>query len=1099
MGKLLLRMLREIKGSLGQFLSLVLVIAVGSFMFAGLFATISSIRASVDEYYEEQDMADIWVRFNGIDTATVSSLAAQMDMQAQGRYSRIFDGTFNGEAIEVKLCSVTDINAVRLESGSLPRNDYEIVVDTKFAQANSLALGSTLHIEQDNGSVAMTVCGIGNSPENAWKVSATTSGMVKQKLYAAGYTTENTMRELIRGSEQYREKYDDLIEEFEDPQADLDKAKSKLMEKEQDFSDSEADSREQLSDAKEDLADAKDKLTEASSELNENEREQQDNIADAQDEINDGYDTIEKNQHKLDDKMQEAEEKFDGLYAQVASAQQDIDTKKAQVDAGLNSVSQARTQLTAQREAAAGQYAAKIAQAEESGASQQEIEALEAERDQALGAIDASLSDLDQKENTLNSSLEALKAAQKELDGKKSQIDVQKQLADMEFKIAQSKIDDAELMLKAQQKTLDSSQELVDKQLDSAQEQIDNGRESYDNSAEKLGEQEDTFNEKIIDSREDLDDAWDDYYEKEQNFLDAKQEAVDTLNDALLGYNEVVAVTDDPEAVADMMEEQEHYVASTLRDEQSSAKSVKGSMDVVGIISCVIPVVFFLVAALIAFISMSKMVENQRMQIAVMQAMGIGKGKILSGYVLYSLIASVLGSFGFAALGNKLIPMLLTHMFTTRFILPPITTPTYWYLIVAPFVLSMLFSGSATIIAARAVFREVPAQAMRPRPPKKSKPILLERLPGLWRRMGYASKLNSRNIFLNKKKILMSCVGVLGCVTLVLTGLSIQTSAQSMLDLYHASLQYNMEIRFEDEIDYQAIKDCPYAIAELSSGGGLRTTMPDEQDAGLLLQVLPTGSTAVGYHDAAGKDIRLTEKGVVLTRNIAQEYDVEQGDFLKLSYEDTAFRVRVASVAEQYAGGNSLVSQDYLKALDIDFTPDEVFIKMSNSADAAETQAYFEGVKGVKSVTNEQELMNSVRDMLAMLNVVVRITIAAACILSVTVIYNITSINIFERTRELATLRVLGYYKKEAARLVFAENMVITGVGFLLGVPVGTILFQALTQGFVNSGIYLPRSIALPNIGFSLVLVYVLSIGTSLLLSRRIARIDMVEALKGVE
>lgn len=1099
MGKLLLRMLREIKSSLGQFLSLVLVIAVGSFMFAGMFANINSIRGSVDAYYEEQDMADIWVRFNGIDTATVSSLAAQMDMQAEGRYSRMFDGTLNGEAIEVKLCSVTGINAVRLEIGSLPHNDYEIVVDTKFAQVNSLQLGSILQIEQEDGSVDMTVCGIGNSPENAWKVSGNTSGVVKQKLFAAGYTTENTMRELIRSGEQYREKYDELMEEFEDPQADLDEAKSKLMENEQDFSDTKADSIEDLDEAKGDLEEAKDKLDEASSELDENEREQREKIDDARDEIYDAYDTIEENQNKLDEKMEEADEKFDELYDQIKDAQAEIDVNQAQLDAGFASVGQARTQLIAQREAAAAQYAAQIAQAEESGAPQEEIEALEEERDQALGAIDAALTDLDEQENSLDGSQDQLDAAQKELNSKKSQIDVQKQLADMEFKIAQGKIDDAELMLDSQQKTLDSSQELLDKQFDSAKEQLDASRESYDSSVDKLGEQEDELDEKLADSSENLDEAWEDYYEKEQEFLDAKQEVVDEFNEALLGYNEVVAITDNPEAVADMMSEQEHYLSYTLRDEQPSAKSVRGTMDIVGTISYVLPVVFFLVAALIAFISMSKMVENQRMQIAVMQAMGIEKGTILSGYLMYSFIASLLGSFGFAALGNKLIPMMLTRMFTTRFILPPIVTSTYWYLIVAPFVLALLFSGTASVIATRAVFKEAPAQAMRPRPPKKSKPILLERMTGIWSRMGHAAKLNSRNIFLNKKKIFMSSVGVIGCVTLALTGLSVQTSAQGMQELYQSSLQYDFVVKFEDEIDHQALAQCPYSIAGQSVGGGLRTTMPDEQDAGLLLQVLPASSTAVRYHDAHGEEIRLMEKGVVLVRNIAEEYGVEEGDFLKLSYDDTMFRMRVASVAEQYAGGNSLVSEEYLKALEIDFTPDEVFIKMADPADASAAQAYFEGINGVKSVTNVQEMSNIVRDMLAMLNVVVRITIAAAGVLSVTVIYNITSINIFERTRELATLMVLGYYKNEAGRLVFAETLVVTGVGFLLGVPGGVLLFQGLAQAFVNSGIYLPRSITFSNIAFALVFVYVLSIGTSLLLSRRIARIDMVEALKSVE
>ncbi len=1099
MGKLLIRMLREIKHNLGQFLSLVLVIAVGSFMFAGLFATIISIHHSVDVYYEEQDMPDVWARFNGIDDDTIHSLSVQMDMQAEGRYTRIFDATLNEEPIQMKLSSVTGLCAVRLKSGVMPQNEYEIVVDSKFARANSITTGESIRLEQPDGEVTLTVCGIGDSPENAWKVNNSTSGVVKDKTFAAGYTTADTMRTLIKNSEQYAQKYDELMEEFDDPQADLGEAKSDLMEKEQEYADGKADALSEIHDAKSDLIEAKDKLADAGDELDESKAEQDEKIADAHNELDDGWDTLADGQDELDDKQEEAEAKFNDLYGQIADAQKGIDDKQAQIDAGAAAIAQSRTQLTQQRELLAAQYDEQIRQAEESGAPQEEIDALEDAKEQALEAIDDGLSELDEQEAVLNASQTQLDDAQKELDAKKNGVDVQKKLADMEFKLAQSKLDNAEMMLKSQEKTLDASEEMANKQLDSAQKQLDEKTDSYESAVEKLEKQEDTVNDNLASSRESLDDVWETYYDKEQEFTDKKQEVIDELNDALLGYSEVLIMTDDPDAAVTMLSEQDHYVTSILREDQASAKAVQGGMDIVGIVSYVFPVVFFLIAALIAFISMSKMVENQRMQIAVMEAMGIHKGKILSGYLLYSLLASFLGSFGFAALGNRLIPPLLTHMLTNRYILPPVPVPMYWYLIVAPFVLGMLFSGAATVIAARSVFKEVPAQAMRPRPPKKSKPILLERLTGVWTRLSYASKLNCRNIFLNKKKILMSSVGVLGCVALVLMGLSIQTSAEKILQLYKDSVQYDLQIQFEDKVDYNALNRCPYPIAKTDLGGGLRVTLPDEQDDGLMLQVLPAGSDMVRYHDQQGEDIKLTQTGVVIPRNVAEEYELQKGDTMKLQMDDTVFRVRVSAVAEQYAGGNSLISKAYVDALELEYTPDEAFLRLENAADTQAAQAYFAGIDTVKSVTSAMELSNSVRDSLEMLKVIVKVIIAAAAVLSVTVIYNITSIHIFERTRELATLMVLGYYKNEAGRLVFAENLVITGVGFVLGVPAGAALFSGVAQTFRNAGIHLPHGIELQNAVFALVLVYALSIMTNLLLKRRISRIDMVEALKGVE
>lgn len=790
MGKLLLRMIREIKNCTGQFLSLVLVIAVGSFMFSGLFTTIISIGNGVDSYYEQQNMADLWVRFNGIDYESIQSISEKTGIEAEGRYARVCDAHIGNQAITLRLYSITAINAVSLISGSLPVNDNEIVVDSKFAEANALEPGSIITVKEFSGERDLTVCGIGNSPENAWKINNSTSGVVKQKSFAIGYGTESTVKSMITASETYQKK----------------------------------------------LA--------------------------------------------------------------VASN---------------------------------------------------------------------------------------------------------------------------------------------------------------------------------------------------------NQTAIDELNRSMLSYTEVLIRTNDTSAVIELMSAEENYISHTVFDEHASVISVQGAIDIIAVISYIFPVIFFLVAAMIAFISMSKMVENQRMQIAVMEAIGISKIEIICGFMFYSILASAIGSFAFAAAGSRLIPALLTRMFTNRYMIPAIVVPVYSYLIYLPFVIGIVFSGAATLLAARSVFKEVPAQAMRPKPPTASKTILIERFSPLWNRTSYAFKLNCRNIFLNKRKILLSSVGVIGCVTLVLMGLSIQSSAKTMLHLYQESIEYDLVVSYENATGEEITKDCPVSLMQTEDSATLRTVLPEYGDSGLNIQVLPLGSDMVRYIDETGKNISIDETGVIIPRSFADKHGIQKGDSLRLSIDGKEFNVQISAVAEQYVGSTGTISDVYAEMLDIEYGYSEALIKLTNYEDTEMARQYFEAKSGVKSVTSIAELSGSAKDSLSMLNMLVRVIILAAAVLSVTVIYNITSIHIFERTRELATLMVLGYYKNEAGRLVFVENLVITGVGFLLGLPLGAVFFEGVVRTFVDAGINLPHDITMFNIAVTLILVYGLSIATNLLLKRRINRIDMVESLKGAE
>lgn len=1099
MAKLILRMIREIRNSMGQFLSLVLVIAVGSFMFAGLFATIISIDNGVNTYYEQQNMADMWVRFSGIDTDKINTLEKQIDMEAEGRYNNTFDATLNDRNVVLHLCSLTSINAVRLESGAMPENDYEVVVDSKFAETNELSIGSKIMVEQAKDAVPVTVCGIGNSPENAWKVNNNSTAEVKQNEFAAGYTNEATMKALIAGGEAYEEKKDEVLDEFVEPQVELDNARNELVQKESDLENENISAQIELDDAEEKLDDADSQLNDASEQLESEKADQNTQNEDAQNKIDSSRAAINSQQAALNTQKAQAEDQFNDLYAQLAASEQELDSRQAQIDAGYDQIASQKEQLEQQRVDVTNQYDEQIQAAIDAGWPEEEIELLRQQKAQALAAIDAAEKELDSQKADLDVSQAEINQKRTELEQSKKDLDTQKQLSDIQLSLAQGKIDDANIIVNQQEQNLNMGKAIAEDKIDSAQSELDKQMESYEDSVKQFDAQESDVDKKFDDARQQLDDSWDDYYEKEEEFNQQKQDAIDTLDDSMLSYSEVVVRTDDPDAVASIMEEQDNYIYHTVRADQPSAKSVQGGIDIIGVLSGIFPVVFFLVAALIAFISMSKMVENQRTQIAIMEAIGVSKRKIVFGYLFYSIFASVLGSFAFAILGNNTLPVLLTNMFVGRYLIPDIAVPVYGQLILIPFVMGVLFSGIATLIATRAVFREVPAQAMRPKPPANSKTILIEKLRGVWKRMSYASKLNARNIFLNKKKIFFSSVGVIGCVMLTIMGLSIQSSAESMLDLFKNSINYDLSVSFEDTVDSGLIQASPYALVASEDSAALRANLPDYDNGGLSIQIFPLGSTAVQYVDAKGRALAVPQKGMILPQSMAEEYGIQKGDTIKLLVDDETYRMQVTDIADQYVNGNAIISSVYADALGLPYDFDTSLIRLSNPDEAEAAQAYFKGADEVKSVSSRSELMDMTKDSLSMLNMIVRVIILAAAVLSVTVIYNITSINIFERERELATLMVLGYYKNEAGRLVFSENLVVTGLGFLLGIPLGGVLFEWVLLTFRNAGIYLPNTITIMNIGISLAMVYGLSIATNLLLKKRISRIDMVESLKGVE
>ena len=558
-------------------------------------------------------------------------------------------------------------------------------------------------------------------------------------------------------------------------------------------------------------------------------------------------------------------------------------------------------------------------------------------------------------------------------------------------------------------------------------------------------------------------------------------------------------VTGDADTAAAIAVQNENFVTSFSRDGQVSYHSVDEAMAPYRTMSYLFPVIFFLVAAAIAFISISKMVESQRSQIAVMQAMGVSKMKIRFGFLSYALTASVLGALPFAVLGNLFVPSYITGIFTMQYDLPGVINRLMPAYILLPLLLSFAFTGAAALLAVQRALRETPSQGMRPRAPKHTRAILLERWGAFWRRTKHATRLALRNVFGHKGRILLSSVGVIGSVMLLVAGFSLRDSAGSIIQTTVESMPYDLAVMLNEAPDnLQQTPGAAYAEALEFTDSTAGSLLLDEEIA-MRFQFVSPGSTLVHLVGADGCAIAFDENTVVLPQTVAAAYGIHPGDTIETEVRGTQAAFTVTDIGEEYLAKTLYVSSPAAEAAGMEVNRDTVLMLLRDGSDAAAVQDMLRSDPSVLGVTSSADIVQKAGDAVLMLNAVIVVIILAAAVLAVAVLYNISAVNILERTREYATLLVLGYSRKDVNRIISAENTALTAVGCLLGIPAGLGLFSYMAAAISRDDLTLPNGFGPLAVMLSILFVFLFSILTSRLLRGKIRRIHLVEEIKGVE
>ena len=946
------------------------------------------------------------------------------------------------------------------------------------------------------------------------------------QLQAEGQQTLDDARQ------EMNDKFAEADQEFADAEQELNDARTELD-----------DGWAELNDARAELDDGWAQWQDGQNELAENERTAEQGINDAAAQLEEGRRQLEEGGKTLDESQAQLDAARTETEQQLAAAQAQLDEGKAQAQQGLETAQAAEAgvagqlyepliplwdawktaavaawtpvgELTVQAESLQKQLDALPADDPQRVELQTQLDGLNAQLAQATADAqsDAATAGARQafKENTgglisedmlnqLDALAQGLGTAQGAVNGMEDQqaaFDEQAAAARAQLDEAQAQIDAGRAQLAAGWKQFNDGMARFEEQAADIRGQIAQGKTELQDSLTELQDGEADYADgltELQDGETEYADGVAEYEENKQDYDEARAEAEQKLADG--------------EAELADLEMTHWYVQDrTSLSSYSSIQSDTASIEALGVM---FPVIFFTVAVLISLTSVTRMVEEERGLIGTYKALGFGRGAIYGKYLTYAAAACVLGALLGEVGGYILMPMFMRYIFQEMY-----TIPRYLLGFDAAFGLggpALFLAGmlGATALACRSELNQTPAALMRPKSPRAGSRVLLERFPKLWNRIRFLNKVTIRNLFRYKKRLTMTVFGIAGCTALMVCGLGLHDSVVAMMPLqYEQYYQYDLLVAGTGEDD-------PALLERLAADEAVEAIQPvymetvtlrgaDGHEESVQLTVFPDGASTEGWYglvNAEGDSLPLTNGQVILTRNAAELMGLAVGD--SLTVRDMELReapVTIGALAENCLGNSVYMTEATYAELFEAYTPNAALARLK--IDESEQRAFADELRredGVASATSTQALKEDFSQNFAMMNAVVYLLTGLAAGLAFVVLFTLSTTNISERQRELATIKVLGFYDREVHAYVNKETLLLTGMGILVGLPFGRLLTGWLIGMLSLPAAQVPVVLNPTSYLLAAAASFVFALAVDLLTNRILDHIDMVEALKSVE
>ena len=818
---------------------------------------------------------------------------------------------------------------------------------------------------------------------------------------------------------------------------------------------------------------------------------------------------LEEQEAAVSQQIQASEAQIESQRQQLAATRSELESGLAAVEDGLSQLSQKESELNAGREqitAGQAEIDAGWIQIQEQentlAASKAEIEAGEQELEKGQKQLKAAKKKLNKAQKEIDSNAETLAAGQAELDANVAKLN------DSEAQYAsglEQYNSGARQIAENEAKLTSGEQEIAEneaKLADGEKEIADNEKKLAD------GEKEITDNEKK------LQDAVKDLKKGEKDLADGKKEYEDAKKDAEDEIAENQQKLDDAKKELEDLEMPEWMV--TDREDLPEYTDYGDNADRLRNIGQVFPVIFFLVAALISLTTMTRMVEEQRTQIGTLKALGYKKSAIAAKYICYAFFATLLGSVLGMLIGEKIIPYIIITAYGIMYhnVANTISIDYQPGFALIASTASVVCTVGATLFASGKELQETPASLMRPPAPKEGKRVLLERLTFIWKHLSFSWKSTIRNLFRYKKRLIMTVFGIAGSMGLMLVGFGIQDSISDIAAIQYRELQHydGMVIEDSDATEEEHAELFEYMkeneqIAHCNRVQMTKISAP-KGSSNISIYLFVPESLSEFARDVTlknritGETYELTDEGAAISEKTASLLGLKVGDMIPLKKGDKEYKVRVAVITENYMSHYLYMTPRVYEQTFGEMPEYEniVFTMQEDCKDDLEMAGTrILANPGALSISYTSSLASQVDRMLSTLDAVILVLIVSAGMLAFVVLYNLNNINITERQRELATLKVLGFYDGEVSQYVLRENVILTVLGIMFGAVFGILIHRYVITTVEVDAVMFGRNIKPLSFLYSGILTSIFSIVVNGVMHFKLKTIDMVESLKSVE
>ena len=818
---------------------------------------------------------------------------------------------------------------------------------------------------------------------------------------------------------------------------------------------------------------------------------------------------LEEQEAAVSQQIQASEAQIESQRQQLAATRSELESGLAAVEDGLSQLSQKESELNAGREqitAGQAEIDAGWIQIQEQentlAASKAEIEAGEQELEKGQKQLKAAKKKLNKAQKEIDSNAETLAAGQAELDANVAKLN------DNEAQYAsglEQYNSGARQIAENEAKLTSGEQEIAEneaKLADGEKEIADNEKKLAD------GEKEITDNEKK------LQDAVKDLKKGEKDLADGKKEYEDAKKDAEDEIAENQQKLDDAKKELEDLEMPEWMV--TDREALPEYTDYGDNADRLRNIGQVFPVIFFLVAALISLTTMTRMVEEQRTQIGTLKALGYKKSAIAAKYICYAFFATLLGSVLGMLIGEKIIPYIIITAYGIMYhnVANTISIDYQPGFALIASAASVVCTVGATLFASGKELQETPASLMRPPAPKEGKRVLLERLTFIWKHLSFSWKSTIRNLFRYKKRLIMTVFGIAGSMGLMLVGFGIQDSISDIAAIQYRELQHydGMVIEDSDATEEEHAELFEYMkeneqIAHCNRVQMTKISAPKGSSSVSIYLFVPESLSEFAKdvtlkNRITGETYELTDEGAAISEKTASLLGLKVGDMIPLKKGDKEYKVRVAVITENYMSHYLYMTPRVYEQTFGEMPEYEniVFTMQEDCKDDLEMAGTrILANPGALSISYTSSLASQVDRMLSTLDAVILVLIVSAGMLAFVVLYNLNNINITERQRELATLKVLGFYDGEVSQYVLRENVILTVLGIMFGAVFGILIHRYVITTVEVDAVMFGRNIKPLSFLYSGILTSIFSIVVNGVMHFKLKTIDMVESLKSVE